>query len=183
MEEGARGRGKEGKERKKYGGPDARNRLPTGEEQHRPVWRLECEMTEAIHLKYEVPGDDFTRAGEASADLKARLKKLGLPSEAVRRAAIALYEAEINLAIHAGGGHIEVEVRPEEIDMQVADEGPGIPDLNLALSEGWSTAPDEVRSLGFGAGMGLPNMKSYTDDFAIESEVGVGTRIRMKVSV
>lgn len=136
-----------------------------------------------IAMEYTVPGDDFTRAGEASADLKSRLKKLGLPSDAVRRSAIALYEGEINLAIHAGGGRIFVEVLPESIDMRIEDDGPGIPDISLAMKEGWSTAPDEVRSLGFGAGMGLPNMKKYTDTFDITSTVGVGTTIRMTVLV
>ncbi len=137
----------------------------------------------SIHLAYDVPGNDFTRAGEASADLKARLKKLGLPAEAVRKAAIALYEGEINLAIHAGGGHIDVDFSPEVIEMTLTDEGPGIADINLAMREGWSTAPDEVRSLGFGAGMGLPNMKKYTDYFEIESELGKGTRVFMRVDV
>lgn len=136
-----------------------------------------------IVLEYEVPGDDFTRAGEASADLKARLKKLGLTSVAIRRVAIALYEGEINLAIHAGGGHIDVEVEPDCIRMRLTDTGPGIENIELAMSEGWSTAPDEVRSLGFGAGMGLPNMKKYVDEFAIESAVGVGTKIEMQVNV
>ena len=136
-----------------------------------------------IHLQYDVPGDDFTRAGEASADLKARLKRLGLPSDMVRRTAIALYEGEINLAIHANGGHIEVTIVPESVEMTLTDEGPGIEDISLAMSEGWSTAPDEVRSLGFGAGMGLPNMKKYSDEFFIESEVGKGTRVVMRVIV
>lgn len=136
-----------------------------------------------IRLHYEVPGNDFTRAGEASADLKARLKALGFPSAAVRRAAIALYEGEINLAIHAHGGHIDVSVAPQRIDMLLWDEGPGIADIPLAMSEGYSTAPDEVRSLGFGAGMGLPNMKKYTDEFELTSTVGVGTRIEMAVYV
>lgn len=136
-----------------------------------------------IKLRYEVPGDDFTRAGEASADLKAKLKKLGLSSEAVRRVAIALYEGEINLAIHAGGGKIEVDVRPDAVEMLLTDEGPGIPDVELAMREGYSTAPDEIRSLGFGAGMGLPNMKRYTDEFKLESEVGVGTRVWMQVNM
>ena len=136
-----------------------------------------------IVLQYEVPGDDFTRAGEASADLKARLKKLGVSSVAIRRVAIALYEGEINLAIHAGGGRIQAEVRPDTVFMRLTDTGPGIPDIDLAMSEGWSTAPDEVRSLGFGAGMGLPNMKSYVDEFSIESTVGVGTTIEMLVRV
>ena len=138
-------------------------------------------MAEPIRLDYVVPGDDFTRAGEASADLKSRLKSLGFPPAAVRRAAIALYEGEINLAIHAGGGTITVEVTPERIEMALDDEGPGIPDIALAMSEGYSTAPDEVRSLGFGAGMGLPNMKKYTDEFEIASTVGEGTHIKMAV--
>ena len=134
-----------------------------------------------IHLHYDVAGDDFSRAGEASADLKARLKKLGVPSDAVRRTAIALYEGEINLAIHAGGGQIEVDLLPGRINVLIQDQGPGIPDVSLAMKEGYSTAPDEVRCLGFGAGMGLPNMKKYADEFDIQSAVGVGTTIRMAV--
>lgn len=136
---------------------------------------------EPIKLHYTVPGDDFTRAGEASADLKARLKKLGLPPQAVRKVAIALYEGEINLAIHAGGGEIEVEITDDAVRMVLRDEGPGIADIPLAMSEGYSTAPDEVRSLGFGAGMGLPNMKKYSDVFDIVSTVGVGTTVTMGV--
>lgn len=138
---------------------------------------------DAIRLHYTVPGDDFTRAGEASADLKARLKKLGIPADAVRKVAIALYEGEINLAIHAGGGKIDVAVTDESVDMTLTDQGPGIPDIALAMSEGWSTAPDEVRSLGFGAGMGLPNMKKYSDEFDIQSTVGVGTTVKMLVNI
>lgn len=138
---------------------------------------------EPICLSYTVPGDDFTRAGEASADLKARLKKLGLPAGAVRRVAIALYEGEINLAIHAGGGEISVTVADDRVDMVLTDHGPGIPNIELAMSEGWSTASAEVRDLGFGAGMGLPNMKKYSDVFAIESAVGVGTTITMGVNI
>ena len=135
-----------------------------------------------IRLHYTVPGDDFTRAGEASADLKSRLKKLGLPPAAIRKVSIALYEGEINLAIHAHGGDIDVEITDDEVRMTLSDEGPGIPDIALALSEGWSTAPDEVRSLGFGAGMGLPNMKKYSDAFDIQSTVGVGTTVKMAVN-
>ena len=137
----------------------------------------------AIRLHDPVPGDEFTRAGEASADLKARLKKLGIPADAVRKVAIALYEGEINLAIHAGGGEIDVAVTDESVDMTLTDQGPGIPDIALAMSEGWSTAPDEVRSLGFGAGMGLPNMKKYSDEFDIQSTVGVGTTVKMLVNI
>lgn len=136
-----------------------------------------------IHLSYTVPGDDFTRAGEASADLKTRLKKLGMPSDSVRRTAIALYEGEINMAIHANGGAIDVDIDPGVVEMTLTDTGPGIVDIELAMSEGYSTAPDEVRSLGFGAGMGLPNMKRYSDDFEIESTVGVGTRVFMRVKM
>ncbi len=140
-------------------------------------------MSEAITLRYTVPGDDFTRAGEASADVKRNLKRMGVDREAVRKAAIALYEGEINLAIHAGGGEITVTLTPDTIVMLLEDHGPGIPDISLAMSEGWSTAPDEVRSLGFGAGMGLPNMKKYSDRFDIQSTVGVGTTIRMEVDL
>ena len=140
-------------------------------------------MSEPIRLEYTVPGDDFARAGEASADLKATLKKLGLPAAAVRRISIALYEGEINLAIHAGGGNIDVAIGDNDVEMVLSDHGPGIPDVEQAMQEGFSTASAEVRSLGFGAGMGLPNMKRYTDEFHIQSTVGVGTTITMRVNV
>ena len=136
-----------------------------------------------IHLHYTVPGDDFTRAGEASADVKARLKKLGLPPETIRKVSIALYEGEINLAIHAGGGDVDVDITDSAVHMRLTDEGPGIADIALAMSASYSTAPDEVRSLGFGAGMGLPNMKRYSDEMEITSEVGKGTTVRMSVYV
>ena len=137
---------------------------------------------DSIRLHYTVPGDDFTRAGEASADLKSRLKKLGIPPAAIRKVSIALYEGEINLAIHAHGGDIDIEITGDEVRMVLSDQGPGIADISLAMSEGWSTAPDEVRSLGFGAGMGLPNMKKYSDEFDIQSAVGVGTTVTMAVN-
>lgn len=140
-------------------------------------------MAESICLHYTVPGDDFTRAGESSADLKQRLKKLGIPPGAVRKVSIALYEGEINLAIHAHGGDIDVEVDDDAVRMTLSDTGPGIADIALAMSEGYSTAPDEVRSLGFGAGMGLPNMKKYSDEFDIQSAVGVGTTVKMAVRI
>ena len=140
-------------------------------------------MSEPIRLEYTVPGDDFARAGEASADLKATLKKLGVPAAAVRRISIALYEGEINLAIHAGGGNIDVAIGDDEVEMVLSDHGPGIPDVEQAMQEGFSTASAEVRSLGFGAGMGLPNMKRYTDEFHIQSTVGVGTTITMRVNI
>ncbi|MEG2436312.1 MAG: ATP-binding protein [Ruthenibacterium sp.] len=138
-------------------------------------------MMEPIVLHYNVPGDDFTRAGEASADLKGRLKKLGLPVAAIRKVAIALYEGEINLAIHAGGGDIDVSIDDDTVSLILTDDGPGIADINLAMSEGFSTAPDEVRSLGFGAGMGLPNMKKYSDEMSVTSTVGEGTQVRMVI--
>ena len=140
-------------------------------------------MSEPIRLEYTVPGDDFARAGEASADLKATLKKLGVPAAAVRRISIALYEGEINLAIHAGGGTIDVAIGDDDVEMILSDQGPGIPDVEQAMQEGFSTASAEVRSLGFGAGMGLPNMKRYTDEFHIQSTVGVGTTITMRVNI
>ncbi len=135
----------------------------------------------AIRFHYDVSGSEFSLAGTASADVKAQLKKMGVPSDAIRRAAIALYEGEINLVIHAGGGAIDVDMAPGVINMAITDEGPGIPDIDLAMSEGYSSASDEVRNLGFGAGMGLPNMKKYTDSFDIQSQVGKGTSITMSV--
>ena len=140
-------------------------------------------MSEAIVLNYTIPPDDFTRAGEASSDVNSKLKQLGVSPEAVRKVAIAMYEGEINMVIHAKGGEITVEISPEKIRMILADVGPGIPDIDLAMKAGYSTAPDEIRSLGFGAGMGLPNMKKYTDDMKIETALGVGTTITMEVNL
>lgn len=134
-----------------------------------------------ISKHYVVPGDDFTRAGEASGSLKKTLKDLGFSPELVRKSVIALYEAEINMVIHAGGGEIDVEISPECVSMVLTDKGPGIPDVTLAMQEGWSTAPDNVRSLGFGAGMGLPNIKKYTDEMKIDTKVGEGTVMYLKV--
>ena len=134
-----------------------------------------------LKLHYNVPGDDFTRAGEASGSVKRTLKDLGFSPEMIRKVVIALYEAEINLVIHAGGGEIDVEISPESVDMVLTDKGPGIPDVEMAMKEGYSTAPDNVRSLGFGAGMGLPNIKKYTDEMKIDSVVGEGTTMYLKV--
>ncbi|MGN0538453.1 MAG: ATP-binding protein [Candidatus Fimenecus sp.] len=134
-----------------------------------------------LTLHYTVPGDDFTRAGEASGSVKKALKDLGFSHDLVRRVVIALYEAEINLVIHAGGGEIDVEISPECVSMVLTDHGPGIPDVALAMKEGYSTAPDNVRSLGFGAGMGLPNIKKYTDEMKIDTKVGEGTTMYLKV--
>ncbi|MBQ3140582.1 MAG: ATP-binding protein [Clostridia bacterium] len=140
-------------------------------------------MAETLKLHYEVDGDDFTLAGEASSDTKRVLKKLGISPEAVRKVAIAMYEGEINMVIHADGGTADVEIGDTDITIVLADQGPGIPNVELAMQEGWSTAPDEIRSLGFGAGMGLPNMKRYSDGFDLQTEVGVGTTVTMKVNL
>ena len=134
-----------------------------------------------LTLRYEVPGDDFTRAGEASSDVKRKLKQLGYNPEAIRKVAIAMYEGEINMVIHAGGGEATVDIDPKQVRIVLTDHGPGIPDVGNAMQEGWSTAPDNVRNLGFGAGMGLPNMKKYTDELRIDTKVGEGTTLYMTV--
>ncbi len=136
---------------------------------------------EPISLHYDVSGTDFTCAGEASGKIKKTLKELGFPASLTRNVAIAVYEGEINMVIHGGGGVIDVVITPECISIELADQGPGIPDVALAMQEGYSTAPDNVRQLGFGAGMGLPNIKKYTDEMIIETEVGKGTTIKLKV--
>ena len=140
-------------------------------------------MSEKISLKYEVSCDDFTRAGEASSSVKRKLKLMGVDPEAIRKVAISLYEGEINMVIHSYGGTIEVIISPNEIEMILKDKGPGIEDIDLAMQAGYTTAPDNIRSLGFGAGMGLPNMKKYTDYLKIESEVGIGTTLTMRVDI
>ena len=132
-----------------------------------------------IHLHYDVSGEDFTRAGEASGAVKKRLKALGYNTDAIRRVAIAMYEAEINMVIHADGGVAELEVDEEKIVIVLRDKGPGIPDIDKAMEEGWSTASATARSKGFGAGLGLPNMKRNADEMKIETELGVGTTVTM----
>ena len=140
-------------------------------------------MEDAIVLTYDISADDFTRAGEASSDVKRKLKQMGVDPEAIRKVAIAMYEGEINMVIHAKGGLITVELTPQQIKMILADVGPGIPDVELAMQAGYSTAPDEIRSLGFGAGMGLPNMKKYSDEMEIDTRLGEGTTITMIVKI
>ena len=140
-------------------------------------------MSDALTFCFDVDGDDFTCAGQASVQVKKNLRRLGLPPELIRRVSIAMYEGEINMVIHAGGGHAEVRVEPDAIAIILEDHGPGIADIEQAMQAGFSTAPDSIRSLGFGAGMGLPNMKRYTDQMEIESTVGVGTRITMRVNL
>lgn len=136
---------------------------------------------EAIKLSYHVDGENFISAGEASQAVKKALKQLGFPADIIRRVAISMYEAEINMVIHAHGGEVNVDILPDRIIVVLADKGPGIPNIDLAMTEGYSTAPDDVRSLGFGAGMGLPNIKKYSDDLKIETEVGVGTTLTITI--
>ncbi len=138
-------------------------------------------MSEPLRFVYTVDGEDFMSAGTASTDMKRVLRQLGFGTEVIRRAAIAMYEGEINMVIHAHGGTATVEIYNDRIEMILADSGPGIPDIDLAMSEGYSTAKENIRELGFGAGMGLPNMKKYTDGMEIETEVGKGTTVRMTV--
>ena len=139
-------------------------------------------MSDALVFRYDVDGNDFTSAGQASVMVKKNLRQLGISPEIIRRVSIAMYEGEINMVIHAGGGVAEVRVDEDSIKIILEDHGPGIKDIDQAMQEGFSTAPDEIRSLGFGAGMGLPNMKRHTDSIHIDSTVGVGTRIVMKVN-
>ena len=134
-----------------------------------------------LELHYIVPGDDFTRAGEASGDVKHKLKKIGYEPDAIRRVSIAMYEGEINMVIHAGGGEASVNIDPDKVEILLEDHGPGIADVEKAMQAGWSTAPDNVRSLGFGAGMGLPNIDKYSDEMTIDSVVGVGTKLKLVV--
>ena len=131
-------------------------------------------------LHFTIEGGDFTAAGEASSRVKAVLRQLGLEAGLVRRVAIATYEAEMNVVIHAFRGEMEVRIEPGAIEVRVVDEGPGIPDIELAMREGYSTAPEAVREMGFGAGMGLPNMKRCADELSIESRVGIGTSVQMR---
>ena len=136
-----------------------------------------------IHAEYPVDSRDYTRAGEASADIKRKLKQLGVSSMVLRRVAVATYEVELNLVIHSMGGKLILDVDEQGVSLTSVDVGPGIPNIEMAMREGYSTADDEARAMGFGAGMGLPNMKRNADDFEIESEPGKGTRICMRFSL
>lgn len=140
-------------------------------------------MSEELVFNFDVDGDDFTSAGQASMQIKKDLRRLGISPEIIRRVSIAMYEGEINMVIHAGGGKAQVRVGQTYIEIVLDDKGPGIKDIDKAMQEGYSTAPDKIRSLGFGAGMGLPNMKRYTDSMQISSEVGVGTKVVMRVNL
>ena len=136
-----------------------------------------------VTFQFDVDGEDFSSAGEASVLVKKKLRQLGVPADVIRKVSIAMYEGEINMVIHANGGAADVTVTDSEVIIVLADSGPGIPDVSLAMKEGYSTARDNIRALGFGAGMGLPNMKKYTDSMKIDTEVGVGTTITMTVKL
>ena len=136
-------------------------------------------MEESLRFRYDVDGDNFTSAGEASVQIKKKLRQLGIDAETIRRVSIAMYEGEINMVIHANGGDADIFVDDATIRIVLKDTGPGIKDVEQAMQEGYSTAPDNIRALGFGAGMGLPNMKRYSDTFRIESVVGQGTTIEL----
>lgn len=138
-------------------------------------------MDDCMTLHYDVDGDDFTVAGEASSAVKKVLKQLGVDPDVIRKVSIAMYEGEINMVIHANGGAIDVSVWPDKICATLCDTGPGIPDVEKAMQEGFSTASDKVRELGFGAGMGLPNIKKYTDELKVETQVGKGTTLHMTI--
>ena len=140
-------------------------------------------MADVFKLRYEVDGDNFMAAGAASSDVKKVLRQLGIGAEAIRKAAVAMYEGEINMVIHAGGGVADITVADDYIEIIITDKGPGIPDVDQAMQEGWSTAPDNIRALGFGAGMGLPNMKKYSDEMKIDTVVGEGTTITMRIFI
>lgn len=138
---------------------------------------------ETLHLSYEVAGGDLSRAGEASSSVKQALRKLGYDLDTVRRVSVCMYEGEINMVIHAGGGTASVDVGLDRITIVLEDHGPGIPNVEQAMQAGFTTAGDSVRDLGFGAGMGLPNMRKYSDSMAIDSAVGAGTKVTMVIRV
>lgn len=142
-----------------------------------------CAMSDTLRFHFDVDGADFTSAGQASVQVKKNLRQLGLSPETIRRVSIAMYEGEINMVIHAGGGEADVFVYEDRIEIVLTDRGPGIKNVEQAMQEGFSTAPDAIRSLGFGAGMGLPNMKRYTDSMEIDTVIGEGTTVKMSVNL
>ena len=137
---------------------------------------------ESVRYEYDVDGENFASAGRASESVKRTLKQLGVSPESVRRVAIAMYEGEINMVIHAHGGKAVVDLFPDHVEIRLIDRGPGIADIELAMKAGYSTAPESILSLGFGAGMGLPNMKKYSDEMTIDSQVGVGTSVYLRIN-
>jgi serine/threonine-protein kinase RsbT len=136
-----------------------------------------------MHFEYKIEGGDFTRAGYASSQVKRSLKQLNVDPKVIKRVVVALYEGEVNIVAHAFHGNIQVDIDTEKIKMTLSDKGPGIPNIEQAMQKGFSTATPEVREMGFGAGMGLPNIQNNSDEFIIESEVGVGTTLRIVVFI
>ena len=134
-----------------------------------------------MHLEYQVYEADFVNAGAASSAIKKTLKQLNINPQIVKRVVVALYEAEVNAIAHAYGGTIYADIEPDKIIVKVVDTGPGIPDIDWAMKEGNSTASPEVRNMGFGAGMGLPNIQKNVDRLDVQSTVGVGTTVEMEV--
>ena len=140
-------------------------------------------MSENLKFHFDIDGSDFSSAGAASVMVKKKLRQLSYDPEIIRKVSIAMYEGEINMVIHANGGTADVEVSDEEITITLRDRGPGIPNIELAMQAGYSTAHDNIRTLGFGAGMGFPNMKKYTDYLHVDTVVGEGTTVTMKVTL
>lgn len=138
---------------------------------------------DCIRLEFDVVGGNFISAGTASEAVKNNLKQLGIDNATIRKTVIAMYEGEMNMVIHADGGKAIAEIYSDRIEVTLIDHGPGIADINLAFKEGYSTAPESIRELGFGAGMGLPNMKKYTDKIDVFSEVGKGTTVKMMLNL
>ncbi|MEG1642067.1 MAG: ATP-binding protein [Synergistaceae bacterium] len=138
-------------------------------------------MSSPVILEYNIEGNDYVTAGAASNNIKKTLKMLGINSDVCRRAAIVLYEAEMNLVIHGGGGVLKAEITEDHVELYAIDKGKGIPDMERAMTEGFTTANDQAREMGFGAGMGLPNIKRNSDNFEIQSEVGKGTTLKSTI--
>ncbi len=136
-----------------------------------------------MRYHYDVPGDDFSRAGHASSEIKKILQRLGVPADVIKRTAVAMYEAEINMVVHAGGGEADVTIENHAITIVMNDTGPGIPNIELAMQDGYSTAPELVRELGFGAGMGLPNMRRNSDEITFRTAPGEGTTVTMVIRI
>jgi serine/threonine-protein kinase RsbT len=143
-----------------------------------------CMSQNELFIKsFIIKGGDFSSAGEASVSIKNILKDIGFDSSIIRRAAVASYEAEMNMVMHGGGGVMEVQISPYSVNIIAEDQGPGIPDIAKAMEEGFSTASDEIREMGFGAGMGLPNIRKNSDDFKIHTEVNKGTRLEIIIKI
>ena len=139
-------------------------------------------MAAPVCMEYRIEGNNFMTAGTASNNIKNTLKMLGIDSDICRRAAVILYEAEMNLVIHGGGGILKAAISEDRVDLYAIDNGPGIPDLEKAMTEGFTTASDQAREMGFGAGMGLPNIKRNSDEFNIETEIGKGTTLKSTIT-